>query len=618
MHFGFRNQQPATNIMSAFFRLLSYLKKYSTYIALSIACNVLMSLFMVVSMPALYPFLQILFEQAPKITQKPTVALSFTSLLAYIKYHFSMLVAEQGRETALAYTCILIAALFLGKNLFRYLALVFMAPVRNGIVGDLRSEVFGKILALPIGYFSEERKGDLISRITGDVQEVEWSVLSVLEAGLRSPIVIVGSIAYMFAVSVQLTFFVLILIVFTVVIIGGLSKRLKRNSAEAQARLGNLVAIVEETISGSRIIKSFNAENYQYHKFTHENNTYKNILTRILWRRDLSSPLSEFLGIVIVAVLLWYGSSLVFSGAMEAATFFTFLLAFYNVIEPAKALSNAFYSTQKGLASFERIETVLQTPISIQENPNPTYIDFQESIQFNNVDFLYKNSENKVLDTINLTIPKGKMVAIVGASGSGKSTLSDLLPRFYDVTAGEILIDGINIKDIALKNLRAQIAVVSQEAILFNDTIANNIRFGNETATQTDLENAAKTAFAHDFISAMAQGYDTNIGDRGMKLSGGQRQRITIARAVLKNPPILILDEATSALDSESEKWVQEALNNVLQNRTAIVIAHRLTTIQSADAIVVLQAGRIVEQGTHEELLQKGGEYYKLVQLQTM
>jgi ABC-type multidrug transport system fused ATPase/permease subunit len=604
--------------MPAFFRLFSYLKKYQLYIYGSIFCNILMSLFMVVSMPALYPFLQILFEQAPKVSVQPDAALSFKSLLDYVKYYFSVLVETQGRETALMYTCFLIVGLFFGKNLFRYLALFFMAPVRTGIVRDLRSDVFYKILTLPIGYFSEERKGDLIARITSDVQEVEWSVLSVFEAGLRSPIVIIGSIAYMFVVSAQLTLFVLVLIVFTIVIIGGLSKKLKRESAEAQSRLGNLVAIVEETIGGSRIIKSFNAENYQNQKFTHENNTYKNILTKILWRRDLSSPLSEFLGIVIVAVLLWYGSSLVFVGKMEAATFFTFLLAFYNVIEPAKALSNAFYSTQKGLASFERIETVLQTAISIQEIPNPQKINFQKDIQFNHVSFSYKNADQKVLDNIQLTIPKGKMIAIVGASGSGKSTLSDLLPRFYEVTAGEILIDSVNIKAISLKNLRDHIAIVSQDAILFNDTISNNIRFGNEIATEIDIENAAKTAFAHDFITATEQGYSTNIGDRGMKLSGGQRQRLTIARAVLKNPPILILDEATSALDSESEKWVQEALNNVLQNRTAIVIAHRLTTIQNADLIVVLNAGRIAEQGTHEELLQKKGEYFKLVQLQTM
>jgi ABC-type multidrug transport system fused ATPase/permease subunit len=604
--------------MSAFFRLFSYLKKYQPYIYSSIICNVLMSLFMVVSMPALYPFLQILFEQSPKISVQPSVALSFSSLLDYVKYYFSMLVETRGRETALAYTCVLIVGLFFGKNLFRYLSLFFMAPVRNGIVSDFRSAIFDKILALPIGYFSEERKGDLISRITNDVQEVEWSVLSAFEAMFRSPIVIIGSIAYMFVVSAQLTFFVLILIVFTVVIIGGLSKSLKNDSGEAQVRLGNLVSIVEETIGGSRIIKSFNAENYQNQKFTHENISYKNILTKILWRNDLASPLSEFLGIMIVAILLWYGSSLVFGGKMEAATFFTFLLAFYNVIEPAKALSTAFYNTQKGLASFERIETVLQTAISIEENPNPQKINFQQAIQFKNVSFSYKNSDQKVLDNINLTIPKGKIVAIVGASGSGKSTLSDLLPRFYDVEAGEILIDGVNIKDISLKNLRAQIAIVSQDAVLFNDTIANNIRFGNENAAQTDLENAAKTAFAHDFITATEHGYSTNIGDRGMKLSGGQRQRLTIARAVLKNPPILILDEATSALDSESEKWVQQALNNVMQNRTAIVIAHRLTTIQNADEIVVLNAGRIVEQGTHEELLQKRGDYFKLVQLQTM
>jgi subfamily B ATP-binding cassette protein MsbA len=492
-----------------------------------------------------------------------------------------------------------------------------MAPVRNGIVRDIRQQLFDKILLLPLSYFSEERKGDLMSRISADVQEVEWSILNVLEAVFREPLIITGCLLYMLYESPSLTLFVFILILFTAVVIGGIGKSLKKSSSIVQEKLGNLVSIVEEALGGLRIIKGFNADNYQRNKFAKENNEYRWTLTRLLWRRDLSSPLSEFMGIGVVSILLWYGSRKVFSGELDPENFFTFLFAFYYVIEPAKSFSKAFFNIQKGIAAMTRVEKILDAESTIIEKDSPRTLNtFQSGISYQGVTFAYNQEEGPVLQDINLEIPKGKVIALVGASGAGKSTLVDLLPRFYDVQQGSILVDGHDIKYYSLKSLRAQMGIVSQEAILFNDTIYNNIVFGLEGITTEDVEHAAKIANAHDFIMATENGYQTNIGDRGNKLSGGQRQRITIARAILKNPPILILDEATSALDSESEKLVQEALLELMKKRTSIVIAHRLSTIQHADEIIVMKNGAIIERGTHQELLKKAGEYQKLVELQ--
>ncbi|MEQ8703581.1 MAG: ABC transporter ATP-binding protein [Phaeodactylibacter sp.] len=602
---------------NSFWRLLGYMHNYKVYVGLNIFSNVMTAVFTALSIPLLVPFLEILFDRRELVLNKPTFGWDIESAAASFNYYISQLVVEQGKEAALVFVCVAILSVFLLKNMFRYLSLFFMAPVRNGIIRDLRAQMYDKVMALPLAYFSEERKGDLMSRMTSDVQEVEWSILNVLEAVFREPLIIIGALGFMVYVSPALTGFVFLLMIFTGVVIGGIGRRLKKKSADVQDRLGNLVSILEEGLGGLRIIKGFNAEHYQKEKFRAENDGYRRSLTRLLWRRDLASPLSEFLGIGTVAVLLWYGSRQVFSGQLDAETFLTFIFAFYNVIDPAKKLSKAVYNVQKGVGAMRRMESLLDAPVNIKDAPGALPLQsFQQGIEYRNVTFGYRQDEGPVLQNINLSIPKGTVVALVGASGAGKSTLADLLPRFYDVEEGEILLDGQNIKKYRLRDLRNLMGIVSQEAILFNDSIYNNIVFGLEGVTQEQVEAAARAANAHDFIMASEQGYQTNIGDRGSKLSGGQRQRLTIARAILKNPPILILDEATSALDSESEKLVQKALLELMKNRTSVVIAHRLSTIQHADEILVMRDGQIMERGTHATLLQEDGEYQKLVELQ--
>jgi len=577
-----------------------------------------MALFTIVSIPAIIPFLQILFDIEAPVIQKPDLYWSAVSIIEYSKYWFSNLMHTESKEIALAYICIFIVLLFLLKNVFRYLSLFFMAPVRNGIVRDVRQQLFNKMMALPLSYFSEEKKGDLMSRITTDVMEIEWSILNVLEAFFREPLIMFGCLGLMIYLSPALTMFVFVLIIFTAIIIGGIGKTLKKKSSTVQEKLGSLVSIVEEGLSGLRIIKGFNAEKYQEEKFQKENNDYKRTLTHLLWRRDLSSPLTEFLGIAVVSILLWYGSRQVFSGELGAESFFAFLMAFYYVIDPAKSFSKAYYNFQKGAAAIDRVDHILNAEETIKEKKNALSIKkFNHSIEYRDVNFFYRKDEKKILNNINLIIPKGKIIALVGASGAGKSTLADLLPRFYDVSSGEVIIDGRNTKELKIKDLRHLMGIVSQEAILFNDTIYNNIVFGLKNISKEQVIEATKIANAHDFILNTENGYETNIGDRGNKLSGGQRQRITIARAVLKNPPILILDEATSALDSESEKLVQQSLTQLMKNRTSIVIAHRLSTIQHADEIIVMQDGTIIERGRHEILLGQKGAYQKLVELQT-
>ena len=504
------------------------------------------------------------------------------------------------------------------KTGFAYLGAYETIYIRNGVVRDIRRKIFTKILSLPLPFFSEERKGDIISRMTGDVQEVEASVMSSLEMFFQSPILILVYLSAMLMMSWQLTLFVFVMLPIMGTLIGKVGKNLKRHSREGQNKMGEILSLMEETLSGLRIIKAFNAEKKINQKFSDENESYRRIQNRLMRRRSLAHPMSEFLGTIVIVLVLWFGGTLILNhtGALTAPEFIAYIALFYSIINPAKNLTNAFYSIQKGLAAMDRIDDILKAESSILEPRKPVKIkEFTDAITYRNVSFAYNESKT-VLKNINLTIPKGQTVALVGQSGSGKSTFVDLLPRFYDINEGEITIDGNNIKDFSFYDLRELMGNVNQDPILFNDTIYNNIAFGVENATPEKVENAAKIANAHDFIMQTENGYQTVIGDRGGKLSGGQRQRLSIARAVLKNPPIMILDEATSALDTESEKLVQEALDNLMRNRTSIVIAHRLSTIKNANLICVFHEGEIAERGTHEELLQLNGIYTKLYQMQ--
>ncbi len=607
------SQQNASSDNSGFWRLMSRLKGYKKNVIFSIISNILMAIFTVVSIPMIAPFFKILFSQKAADIPKPTD----NDVVDNLDYFFSQLVINYSPQKALLIVILAILVVFFFKNLFRYLALYFMAPVRNGIIYDLRKQIFEKYIDLPLSFYSSEKKGDLMNRMTSDVQEIEWSILNTIEAIFKAPLIIVGSLTFMILTSPQLTLFVLVLIVFTAFIIGGISKTLKRSSTEVQVRLGRISSILEETLGGLRIIKGFNAQEYQSGKLEKDNADYRNILTRLLWRRDLSSPLSEFLGIVVVSALLWYGSALVFDNVLSPELFFAFIFAFFQVIEPAKSFSSAYYNIQKGLAAVDRVDNLLNTPNPIIDPEYPLdSISFDKEIKFDKVTFQYDNADTQALDGVDITIAKGEVVALVGSSGAGKSTFVDLLPRFFDVTSGSIQIDGNDIRSYTLHDLRALFGIVSQEAILFNDTIRNNILFGVE-ATDSQIMEAARIANVAEFVNGMPEKYESNIGDRGMKLSGGQRQRLTIARAVLRNPPIMILDEATSALDSESELLVQDALEKLMKNRTTVVIAHRLSTIRNADKIVVLDKGKIVEMGSHEQLIALNGEYNKFVEMQT-
>ena len=611
--FDMLSQQNTSSNNSGFWRLLSRLRGYKKNVILAIVSNVLMAIFTVVSIPMIAPFFDILFSQEVVALSKP----EDNNLPDNLNYFFSQLVINYTPQNALLIVIAAMLVVFFLKNIFRYLALYFMAPVRNGIIYDLRKQIFEKYIDLPLSFYSTEKKGDLMNRMTSDVQEIEWSILNTIEAIFKAPLIIVGSLTFMILVSPQLTLFVLVLIGFTAFIIGGISKTLKRSSSEVQTRLGRISSILEETLGGLRIIKGFNAQEYQSEKLEKDNADYRNILTRLLWRRDLSSPLSEFLGIVVVSMLLWYGSALVFDKVLTPDLFFAFIFAFFQVIEPAKSFSSAYYNIQKGLAAVDRVDNLLNTPNPIVDPEKPlTDISFERKIKFEKVSFKYDNADTAALDQIDITINKVEVVALVGSSGAGKSTFVDLLPRFFDVSSGSIRIDGNDIRSYTLYDLRSLFGIVSQEAILFNDTIKNNILFGAE-ATDEQIEEAARIANVLEFVNEMPDKYQSNIGDRGMKLSGGQRQRLTIARAVLRNPPIMILDEATSALDSESELLVQDALEKLMKNRTTVVIAHRLSTIRNADKIVVLDKGRIVEMGYHEQLMTLDGNYNKFVEMQT-
>lgn len=549
---------------------------------------------------------------------EPAWEFSSASVLQHLRYYLTYLITHHSNVFALGVICGLVVITIFLKNMFVYLSYRTLSPMRNYVMTRLRADLYGKILELPIGYFTEQKKGDLISRMSNDANEVEWSVMSTLEAIITQPLTIIITLFMLIFLSPMLSLFLLILLPGMGFIIGRVSRSLKKQSTESQEQLGVLMSILDETLSGLRIIKAFNAEKLIGSKFYSTNTTLNNIRNKMNFRRDLASPMSEFLGVMGVCVVLWFGGQLVLNNharGLDAAGFITYMLLFYQIINPAKALSSAFYNAQKGSAAVERIEEVIKVPLTVNDAPNARTLQaFNHSIEFKNVTFAY--DDKVILKNINLTIKKGQTIALVGSSGAGKSTLADLVPRFHDVTSGELLVDGVNIKEYSLHSLREQMGIVTQEPILFNDTIANNIALGQFDISRDKIEQAAKIANAFNFIEQKEEKFDTNIGDRGSKLSGGERQRLTIARAVLKNPPILILDEATSSLDTESERLVQDAINKMMQNRTSIVIAHRLSTIRHADEIVVLQKGEIAERGTHDQLLAQGGIYKKLVDMQ--
>jgi len=600
-------------------KVLRYAVPYWGFALLNIVFNIISVVFSLVSFAAVIPVLNILFKLQKPVLDPPPFALNFDALKENFYYQIGKMIAQNGELRTLAYICAIIVIVFFLKNLFRYLAMFYIAEVRNGVVRDIRNALYHKILILPLSYYSEKKKGDIISRMTTDVQEVEWSVLSSLEMLFRDPVTILSYLITLFLMNSQLTLMVLVLLPVSGLLIGRIGRSLKRTSAKGQVKMGELLSSIEETISGLRNIKAFNAIDWADYNFRETNFKYNRLMVRLFRKRDLASPLSEFLGIAVSVFVIWYGGKIILSpgSSMDAAIFIVYITVFSQIINPVKALSTAVYNVQKGAASIERIEQILAAEEVITEKENAQRITgFSHQIEYSNVWFRYEQED--VLRNINLVIPKGKSIALVGASGSGKSTMADLLPRFYDVTRGEIRIDGTPIRDFVISDVRALMGIVSQETILFNATVYENIAFGMKDVTLDDIIAAAKVANAHDFIMQMPEGYDSNIGDRGIKMSGGQRQRISIARAVLRNPPVMILDEATSALDTESERLVQDALIHLMQNRTSLVIAHRLSTVQHADEIIVMQKGEIVERGTHTALMALNGVYKRLNDLQKM
>lgn len=598
--------------------IFRYVGKYPKLIFAYFGCNVLSNLFSVVSLGLLSPFLVLIFKKQDTL-QSATSSGFFSEINPVNQFKswlFDIVKTPNGDIKALGMICICILIFIILKNIFLYLSQYFLTPVRNSVVNDMRTRMYQKILVLPIGYFNDQKKGDIMSRLTNDLSNVESSVINLLETLFREPVTIILFFAYMIILSPQLTFFLILFLPVSGLIIGRIGRSLKKHSTRAQEKLGAILSTIEETLGGMRVIKAFNAEKKQFQKFENQNTKLLTIKNRVNRKRDLASPVSEVLGIAAVVCVLWYGGRLVLRNSfLDPGDFLAYILIFSQVIQPLKSLSAASYNIRKGAASIERIEHLIAEDIAIKEIANPVILeDFKNSIELKNVTFSYQ--DKIILDEVNLKIEKGKTVALVGSSGAGKSTLVDLIPRFHDAVKGELLIDGINIRDYSLKSLRNQMGIVTQEPILFNDTIANNISLGMDDATEEQIMNAAKIANAHQFILQKENGYNTSIGERGNKLSGGEKQRVTIARAVLKNPPILILDEATSSLDTESEKLVQDAINNLMNNRTSIVIAHRLSTIRHADEIIVLQKGKIVERGTHQDLMDLEGFYRRLVTMQ--
>lgn len=609
--------------MKEFIRLLRrFVPPYKKYLILNIVFNVLSAILNIFSFTVIIPILGILFklDEAKTYSYMPwnSTADTIDILKNNFSYYISEMINSLGGSTTLLILGLFLCGATLLKTIAYFLSSYMLVPIRTGVVRDMRIQLYKKILNLPLGFFSEERKGDIMARMSGDVGEVENSIMCSLDMLFKNPILILVYFATLLYTSWQLTLFVLILLPGMGWIMGTVGKKLKQGSLIAQAQWSDLMSQLEETLSGLRIIKAFNAEDKMNKRFDDANTIYRKTITKVAARQQLAHPMSEFLGTCTIAVVLWFGGTLILNGTntIEANVFIFYLTIFYSIINPAKDFTKSFYAIQKGLASVERIDKILSAPNPIVDPEHPRHIgSFKEKIEFKDISFKYENTW--VLKNINITIGKGKTIALVGQSGSGKSTLVDLLPRYYDVQKGEVTIDGINVKDATLFDLRSLMGNVNQEAILFNDSFYNNISFGVENATMEQVIEAAKIANAHDFITATEKGYFTTIGDRGSKLSGGQRQRISIARAILKNPPILILDEATSALDTESERMVQEALENLMRNRTTIAIAHRLSTIRNADEICVLHEGVIVERGKHEDLIARDGYYKKLCDMQS-
>lgn len=599
--------------------LRRFVPPYKKYVALNVLCNILSAILTLFSFALIIPILEMLFKVREDVYQFMHIGqASFKDVAINNFYYYTQeAINNYGPQTTLAALAAMLVVMTGLKTGVSYLCSYFIIPMRNGIVRDIRNYVFNKMISLPISFFTSARKGDVMARMSGDVAEIENSIMQSLDMMFKNPIMIIACLATMFAISWQLTVFVLILLPMAGFIMGRVGKSLKRKSLDQQNQWGVLMSNIEECLGGLRIIKAFNAEEKVKDRFHRENQTFYRLSNRIARRQSLAHPMSEFLGTMAIAIVLWFGGSLILGGnsTLNASEFIYYMVIFYTIINPAKDLSKAMYSIQKGLASMERVDKILgaQNPIRDPENPK-TITTLKGSISYDNISFAYGDKE--VLHDVSLEIPAGSTVALVGQSGSGKSTMADLLPRFYDVNAGSIKVDGTDIRDMRVHDLRSFMGNVNQEAILFNDTFYNNITFGVENATREQVEQAARVANAHEFIMASENGYDTNIGDRGCRLSGGQRQRISIARAILKNPPLLILDEATSALDTESEQLVQQALDRLMEGRTTLVIAHRLSTIKNADLICVLHEGRIVEKGTHQELIELNGYYKHLVDMQ--
>lgn len=600
--------------MKRFERIFRYIGEYKGKLITYAICTILGTIFSVFTLAMLSPFLSIIFNQ----TTVATETVKSNAIGSKLSGFLNGLIVEHGQEKgkilALAAICVFIISATLLKNVFLYLSNYISAPIRSAITTRFRNDLYEKILVLPVGYFTEKRKGDIISRMTNDVGEIESSVVSTLEGLIKDPIYIIGNLAFMIFLSPMLSLFLLILLPATAFIIGRISRTLKRQSQDASEKLGTALSIMDETLGGIRVIKAFLAEKILKKRFMQVNDELFNVRNKMSARRDLASPLTELLGVVVLCIILYFGGLLAIKyHTLPGGDLISYITLFAIIINPAKNLSTSFFNIQRGAAAIERVEELLNAPVTVEDSGS-RQLTFNQGIEFKNVSFSY--GEHTILKNINLSIPKGKTVALVGSSGAGKSTLADLIPRFHDITSGEILVDGVNIRDYSLQELRGQISIVTQEPILFNDTVANNISLGRPQATREEIMQAAKVANALQFIERKEEGFDTNIGDRGSKLSGGERQRVTIARAVLKNPPILILDEATSSLDTESERLVQDAINNMMQNRTSVVIAHRLSTIRHADEIIVLQKGEIAERGTHDQLIGQKGIYHRLVELQ--